>query len=335
MKHVGIVACCIVLAFVLFSTLNAQDETTPTVLLVTNDLWNDGDVAVEERFGLLGFEVVSIIDTESSADWADGMNLVYVSSTVSSGNVTNIFKEVEVPVIMIEPYAQDDMGMTHDNDTTRFFQAFQRDLVILQENHYLAAGLSGEIAVTDNYDIQSGQGVPGEVGIMIAEFIQLEEDSSMIYGAIYAYEKGAMMADSTEAAERRYFGYWNDEGAAYFTEDGWKLWEAAVNWCLYKDQENAVDNVSLQNPVSFQLEQNYPNPFNAETMVNFSCPVGAHVQLFVYDIQGRLVEKLTDGRYAAGVHQVKFNAEGLASGIYFYRLISDDVQLTRKFTLMR
>ena len=80
-----------------------------------------------------------------------------------------------------------------------------------------------------------------------------------------------------------------------------------------KTQANAL-------PATFALNQNYPNPFNPSTMITYQLPADSRATLKVYDILGREVATLFDGYQTAGVHQAQFNAQNLASGIYFYRL---------------
>ncbi|NIV12312.1 MAG: T9SS type A sorting domain-containing protein, partial [Aliifodinibius sp.] len=87
---------------------------------------------------------------------------------------------------------------------------------------------------------------------------------------------------------------------------------------------------------SFVLHQNYPNPFNPETQIKFTLDQGAHVKLDVYDILGRKVTTLVDGKRLAGGHSVTWSADDLASGVYFYRLSIDDKPVsTKKAILMR
>ena len=73
-------------------------------------------------------------------------------------------------------------------------------------------------------------------------------------------------------------------------------------------------------PAEFNLGQNYPNPFNPETVIRYALPVAGWVNGTVYDLLGREVATLIDGETPAGSHQLKFNAAGLPSGVYIFRL---------------
>ncbi|MCP9291119.1 T9SS type A sorting domain-containing protein [Gracilimonas sediminicola] len=88
-------------------------------------------------------------------------------------------------------------------------------------------------------------------------------------------------------------------------------------------------------PKSVKIYQNYPNPFNPETNINFDLPRSAFVELTVYDITGRKVQTLTAQDYRLGSYSIPFNAQGLSSGVYFYRLKINDEVFTKKMTLLK
>ena len=89
-------------------------------------------------------------------------------------------------------------------------------------------------------------------------------------------------------------------------------------------------------PEAFALMQNYPNPFNPSTAIEYALPKDGLVALEVFDHLGRNVWSLVSELQAAGRHTARFNADGLANGIYFYRLSLDgQVFATRKMVLMK
>ena len=73
-------------------------------------------------------------------------------------------------------------------------------------------------------------------------------------------------------------------------------------------------------PETPRLWQNYPNPFNPTTQISFSIPNSTHVKVIVYDLLGREIQTLVDEMKPAGEHSVTFDANRLASGLYFYKL---------------
>ncbi len=94
-------------------------------------------------------------------------------------------------------------------------------------------------------------------------------------------------------------------------------------------------------PRAFSLSQNYPNPFNPGTKILFALPHASRVTLLVFDVTGRQVRKLAEGKFTSGRHQVIWdgkddNGRQVASGVYFYRLTAGSgFVATRKMILLR
>ncbi len=93
--------------------------------------------------------------------------------------------------------------------------------------------------------------------------------------------------------------------------------------------------VSLNVPSEFSVKQNFPNPFNPTTKIEFSIPLDNHVEIKVYNVLGMEVASLLNERSQAGRHSVEFNASNLASGIYFYKVVSGKYSETKKMILLR
>jgi hypothetical protein len=88
-------------------------------------------------------------------------------------------------------------------------------------------------------------------------------------------------------------------------------------------------------PTGLALEQNYPNPFNPSTTIRYSLPRKSSVQLAIFNTLGQRVATLVRGEKEAGYHEVRFEASGLASGVYFYQLQAGEYVATKKLSLLR
>jgi hypothetical protein len=88
-------------------------------------------------------------------------------------------------------------------------------------------------------------------------------------------------------------------------------------------------------PSTFALHQNYPNPFNPSTTISYDLPVRARVKLVIYNLLGQEVATLVNGEQEPGRYNVKFDASGLPSGIYFYRLEASKFVDVKKMILVK
>jgi len=78
--------------------------------------------------------------------------------------------------------------------------------------------------------------------------------------------------------------------------------------------------VSYLGPLVYKLEQNFPNPFNPSTTIYYDLPLDSRVRITVYDILGREIRKLVDEQEPAGYQKTRFDIQGIASGVYIYRM---------------
>jgi hypothetical protein len=95
------------------------------------------------------------------------------------------------------------------------------------------------------------------------------------------------------------------------------------------EYHNLSNEIVIGVPSQFELAQNYPNPFNPSTNINYSIPFDGRVSLTIYDVSGKEVTKLVNSIQTAGYYSMPFNASGLSSGIYYYRI---DVSGQSNFT---
>ena len=99
-------------------------------------------------------------------------------------------------------------------------------------------------------------------------------------------------------------------------------------------------DVQAQTPATFELRQNTPNPFNPTTAITFSITKDSPVRLAVYDVNGRLLRTLADRAMSAGTHGAVWDGRdarghAVASGVYVYRLTTDEGTLVRRMMLVR
>ncbi len=87
--------------------------------------------------------------------------------------------------------------------------------------------------------------------------------------------------------------------------------------------------------VDYTLSQNYPNPFNPRTVISYTIPQSAKVEIIIYDVLGRKIRQLVNERKNAGNHQTIFENHNLPSGIYFYRLKVNNLIKTKKMLLLK
>lgn len=95
------------------------------------------------------------------------------------------------------------------------------------------------------------------------------------------------------------------------------------------------DKEDLVSPQKYILTQNYPNPFNTRTNIGFNIPKSGNIKVDVYNIYGQHIRSLVNQKYESGQYIITWDASGMASGIYFYRLTTGDNSITKRMTLLK
>ncbi len=122
-----------------------------------------------------------------------------------------------------------------------------------------------------------------------------------------------------------------DEATNYGAEhngDWFNVWTVNEGWTEVRESDSSI-------PVEFEVGQNYPNPFNSSTVIPFSLNRPSNVKVSVYDVNGRLVDTVFEGKVTAGRHNVSWIGEGVTSGVYIYTLEADNVRHVGKMILVR
>ncbi|MFA6098237.1 MAG: peptidoglycan DD-metalloendopeptidase family protein [Patescibacteria group bacterium] len=133
------------------------------------------------------------------------------------------------------------------------------------------------------------------------------------------------------AVAKNYGGYFAQINGPYING----CW--LVNWGIQNEGTPKIATPETENPLpaDFTLSQNYPNPFNPVTNISYSLPVAADVCLEIYNVLGQRVATLANERQVAGEHSIQWDAHQCPSGIYFYRLTTDQVTETKKMIILK
>jgi hypothetical protein len=115
----------------------------------------------------------------------------------------------------------------------------------------------------------------------------------------------------------------------------WELVYAKIDGKEYGSVPVSVSTRDKADPKSFVLSQNYPNPFNPATVFSFDLPSRSHVSLKVFDLLGKEVSNIVSGELGAGHYSRQWNAAGMPSGAYFYRLQAGSINETKKLILLK
>jgi endo-1,4-beta-xylanase len=140
-----------------------------------------------------------------------------------------------------------------------------------------------------------------------------------------------LMTDTTEAGSGEYVLDYSSQPNLLSRAGIEVLGPFAIG--MFKVLTHVIQNEYL--PVKFSLNENYPNPFNPTTNIEFSIPKSEFVTLKVYNILGEEVAALVSEKLAAGSYKYDWDASGLASGVYLYRIQAGKFVETKKMLLLR
>lgn len=146
-------------------------------------------------------------------------------------------------------------------------------------------------------------------------------------GSLYSMSAGICSPDREDGIGYVFNGAYA-EGAAALGNSMALKFTTGSEYATDVDEDAALPSV-------LSLSQNYPNPFNASTQIEFSLPDANNVRLEMFDLLGRKVATVVDGRLDAGAHRITWNAGDMPSGVYFYRLTSGERSETKRMTLLK
>jgi hypothetical protein len=116
--------------------------------------------------------------------------------------------------------------------------------------------------------------------------------------------------------------------------------DSTGNFCIKGLFVNDTLSTGTQNsgtgiPENYSLSQNYPNPYNPSTTIEYSIPENDFVNIKVYDVLGKEIRTLVSGQKNAGTYKISFDASNLSSGMYYYKITTNNFTDTKKMILIR
>ncbi|MCU0342481.1 MAG: T9SS type A sorting domain-containing protein [Ignavibacterium sp.] len=299
---------------------------------------------MNKSFSLLCFVIINCISNSFSQSDNSGVLLYSQTGLVSDyvslpsyKNINNVWEQVADDFAATSDWVIDRMVVMCDYIDTASTNGFS--LYIYNDDNGIPGTLiySAEtqpyafeylnyfaVQVTISLDTPAGL-KPGRYWISV----QLQESS----GNSHWYWTQANENFGSTAQFRNYSAYcaswspiWHCLGTSY-TDMYFELYGTTV--------PVDVKEINIISPSTFSLDQNYPNPFNPITKISWQSPVAGYQSIKVYDVLGNEVATLVDEYKPAGSYEVDFKAEGLSSGIYFYKLLAGNFVESKKMILMK
>jgi hypothetical protein len=188
---------------------------------------------------------------------------------------------------------------------------------------------SGKARVNLTWDI--AEGVAGGSNATIQFGWMASEENAAFASDRAGNAKIFNLADTTEAGSGAYSGQFSSEPYTLSRGGFTSFGRLAVGNFTGPTSVDGKDGL----PTVFALEQNYPNPFNPTTLIRYDLPEARHVTINIYDALGRQVTELVNRDQVAGFHKAEWNALGVASGVYFYRIVAGNFVEVKKMMLIR
>ncbi len=157
-----------------------------------------------------------------------------------------------------------------------------------------------------------------------------ESDSAFLGNSLFGDSKTILITQNVAKGTHELRLYANETPTVY----------RVLVYVENKENPSSIEEKKGKIVRHFSLQQNYPNPFNPSTTISFKLDKKAMVDLRIYDIQGRLVRELTHKNYSGGEHKITWNGlddsgHQVASGVYLYRLKTQEHIFHKKMTLLR
>jgi len=181
---------------------------------------------------------------------------------------------------------------------------------MLTESSYAGATSPYDNFVQDDnyFTITKSLEEAGQFSFLVGQFRSMIDHITVSNDLIEDHIEGAQRVENVQSYVNNFTSTTSDHAPVWTRFD------------FSRSLVSVVDEI-IDRPSSFKLEQNYPNPFNPTTNLRFTLPESSNVSVDVFDVMGRRVATITENQqFSSGSHTVAFNASGLSSGMYIYRV---------------
>lgn len=199
-------------------------------------------------------------------------------------------------------------------------------------NHLFAGTNNGVYRSTDNGESWTLSGISGATVVTLTR----TSDGALFAGST---SRGVYLSRTGGASWTQMNTGLTDTSIYTLTVSGTSLFAGTSESDVWRrslsEMVTSAEYSPSEVPASFRLDQNYPNPFNPVTTISFTLPSKSFVSLKVFDALGKEVSILVSQELPGGTYSTKWNAGGLPSGVYFYRLQAGSFTETKKLVLLR
>jgi photosystem II stability/assembly factor-like uncharacterized protein len=255
----------------------------------------------------------------------DSSKVLFVADGITGSGLAKVFKSVNGGVNWTDVYTATSSEIPSMANTV-----FDQSLVWTTE--WSGSNINRSTNYGDNFSVHHSNGFSGWGSDICHEDPTMLITGSWGASATLSFNGGSNWTNISS-------GLSGHGGGIMIPDRGYILCHQGSNVYKLNVIYSVVTGVSENNisaiPSDFMLSQNYPNPFNPSTKISFSIPNSSNVALKVYNELGAEVASLIDGYRKAGSYEVNFDASGLSSGIYFYKIQTGSFSETKKMMLIK
>ncbi|HJW29989.1 MAG TPA: T9SS type A sorting domain-containing protein, partial [Saprospiraceae bacterium] len=264
-------------------------------------------------------QVGTTLSVSTNVNW----NMVSVPLTVSDYTKTTLY-----PTAISNAFAYEGAYVVHTTLTNGigYWMKFSSAQTVQ---------MSGGFKAEDAFDVVEGWNLIGSISSTVAVSTITSIPPGLVTSEFFGYNGTYQTVESIEPGK----GYWVNVSAggtlhlssSLLAPSAGRIRIVPTSELPPPAPHEGITNV----PIEFALAQNYPNPFNPATVIQYQLPVTSFVSLKVFDLLGQEVATLLDGVQDAGYKSVQWNASGVASGVYLYKLQAGTFTDVKKLILLR